>query len=70
MASASVPVIDISPFFHGSTEKRLEVARKIGDACRDVGFFVITGHGIDQHIIDNVCKFNINLLCSSIFFYM
>ena len=56
MASASVPVIDISPFFHGSTENRLAVARQIGDACRDVGFFVITGHGIEQHIIDNVCK--------------
>jgi len=40
-----LPVIDIAPLFaeHGSS---LLVAREIEAACRDTGFFYVTGHGV------------------------
>jgi len=46
-----VPVIDISSFLNGDKESRLNVAKQIGKACVDVGFFVIIGHGVDDIII-------------------
>src|SRR5262245_24081681 len=42
-----IPIIDISPLI-GGTEGRYTVAAKIGQACRECGFFYITGHGIDD----------------------
>ena len=43
----SIPVIDISPLI-GGTEGRHAVAAEIGQACRECGFFYITGHGVDE----------------------
>jgi isopenicillin N synthase-like dioxygenase len=48
-----VPIIDISGFFNGSVAERLEIADKIGQACQDIGFFVIKGHNVPQTIIDD-----------------
>jgi isopenicillin N synthase-like dioxygenase len=42
-----IPVIDVSPLIRG-TEERHEVAARIGQACRDCGFFYIVGHGVDE----------------------
>jgi isopenicillin N synthase-like dioxygenase len=50
-----LPVIDIAPLLEGSPEGAREVARRIGDACRSVGFFYIAGHGVPQSQIDTVC---------------
>ena len=44
--SASIPIIDVSPVVAGDSAGEREVARQIGDACRGIGFFCITGHGI------------------------
>ena len=42
-----IPVIDVSALV--SWEKdRDEVAGRIGQACRDWGFFYIVGHGVDE----------------------
>jgi hypothetical protein len=43
MAGSSVPVIDISSLLLGGEERSATVAR-IGAACRDWGFFQVTGH--------------------------
>ena len=43
----SIPVIDISRLI-GGTEGRRAVAAEIGQACRECGFFYITGHGVDE----------------------
>ncbi|WP_170850127.1 MULTISPECIES: isopenicillin N synthase family oxygenase [unclassified Beijerinckia] len=44
---SSVPVINLSPFAAGgSVQERQEVAGAIRQACIDIGFFYITGHGI------------------------
>ena len=41
-----VPLIDLSPFLEGSESDKNIVARSVDDACRDVGFLLVTGHGI------------------------
>lgn len=40
-----LPVIDIAPLLAG-TSGQPDVARKIAAACRDTGFFYISGHGV------------------------
>jgi isopenicillin N synthase-like dioxygenase len=42
----SLPVIDVGPLV-GDTGDRPAVAREIDAACREVGFFYVTGHGVD-----------------------
>ncbi len=44
--SATIPVIDIAPLVAGDTGGERDVADQIGKACRDIGFFYITGHGV------------------------
>lgn len=44
--SVQIPVIDIRSLVAG-TEERYTVAKQIGQACRDYGFFYIVGHGVD-----------------------
>ena len=44
-----IPVIDVSALVSGK-EDRDEVAGRIGQACRDWGFFYIVGHGVDEHL--------------------
>lgn len=41
-----IPVIDFAPFLHGSAADRKAVARKIGEACRNIGFFYLINHGV------------------------
>jgi isopenicillin N synthase-like dioxygenase len=45
-ASPAIPVIDIAPLVAGDPAREREVAGLIGSACRGIGFFYITGHGI------------------------
>ncbi|MFM9862585.1 MAG: isopenicillin N synthase family dioxygenase [Micropepsaceae bacterium] len=45
-ASRELPVIDIAPLHTGAVGDRARVARMIEAACRDTGFFYISGHGV------------------------
>jgi isopenicillin N synthase-like dioxygenase len=47
-----VPIIDISGYFGGSPREKLDIARRIDSACRDIGFLVITGHGVPSELIE------------------
>ncbi|MCX6503088.1 MAG: isopenicillin N synthase family oxygenase [Microbacterium sp.] len=50
-----VPTVDITPYVQGGTdEARADVAHRIDDACRTVGFIQITGHGIPAAVIDGL----------------
>jgi isopenicillin N synthase-like dioxygenase len=44
----SIPIIDLSPSFSPSPQDRQAVARQINEACTTVGFFYITGHGLES----------------------
>ncbi len=50
---STVPEIDISGLFEDCSTRR-NVAVEIGEACENIGFFSINGHGIDEKLIDNV----------------
>lgn len=49
--SFHVPTVDIAPYVQGGdADHRADVARRIDEACRTVGFIQITGHGIPDEI--------------------
>ena len=52
--AAPVPLIDFAPFLAGSANERRRVASAIGQACEDIGFFMLTGHGVPQDLIDEL----------------
>lgn len=54
MALAAVPVIDISPFWRGDPAARRTLAANVDRICRDIGFMVIAGHGVDAELIEAV----------------
>src|ERR1700732_3866462 len=49
-----VPVIDVAPFRSGGLAVRQAVADEVGRAVNDIGFLVITGHGIDPELVAEV----------------
>ena len=49
--SGTVPVIDISGYFGGSASDKQRIAQEIGEACRTIGFLLITGHGVPDELI-------------------
>ena len=46
-----VPVIDIGPWPAGDAVAREAIARAVDDACREVGFMQVVGHGIPDAAI-------------------
>lgn len=44
-----IPLIDITGLFMNSPQK-YEVAKQINVACRDYGFFYVTGHGVSKEL--------------------
>jgi isopenicillin N synthase-like dioxygenase len=50
--SAALPVIDVGPLVGGApAAARAEVARQIQVACRERGFFYVTGHGVPAGLL-------------------
>lgn len=49
---SSLPVISLTGLSSSDPKERLATAAELGHACRDVGFFYVTDHGIPQ----TVCK--------------
>jgi isopenicillin N synthase-like dioxygenase len=50
-ATESIPTIDLAAALGGDADARREAASRIDRACREIGFFLITGHGIDDDLI-------------------
>lgn len=46
-----VPLVDISPFLCGTETERDAVARAVDAACRDSGFLMVAGHGVDAALM-------------------
>ena len=53
-----IPTINISCIVNNSPDKKKVnlTIKKIEKACINVGFFQITGHGINQKQIKNICN--------------
>jgi isopenicillin N synthase-like dioxygenase len=43
---SNIPVVNIEALSRGDAAGQRQVAKEIGDACRGIGFFYITGHGV------------------------
>jgi len=51
----NLPVIDMAPLFQiEDQDPRQRIASAIQSACRDSGFFYVTGHGISEEILDSL----------------
>ena len=50
----AVPVIDLRPARHGGAAERRQVAGAIDRACREIGFFAITGHGVPDRVVERL----------------
>tara|TARA_B100000427_G_C15474318_1_gene580007 strand:+ start:53 stop:1021 length:969 start_codon:yes stop_codon:yes gene_type:complete len=58
MAKNLIPTINISSIVKNGFEnpKSIKTIKKIKKACIDIGFFQVTGHGIKQNKIKNICN--------------
>jgi len=54
MTMAAVPIIDISPYRQGDAAARRALAAEVDRICREIGFMVISGHGVDLELISAV----------------
>ncbi len=50
----SLPIIDIAPFRAGDPDKAPQVVDTIRQACEDIGFFIITGHGVSSELSERM----------------
>jgi isopenicillin N synthase-like dioxygenase len=63
LTKMALPIIDFSHFLDPASSPAVKrsTAQEIDRACREVGFFYLTGHGIDsalmQHMLDNARTF-------------
>jgi isopenicillin N synthase-like dioxygenase len=53
-AFTSVPIVDISDLSSEDPAKRERVAAEVGAAARDVGFFYISGSGVDEALFERL----------------
>ena len=49
-----IPLIDISPLRGSDSAAKLAVARALGKACREIGFFSVAGHGIPDALMTKI----------------
>lgn len=52
VAPQHIPVVDLAPSFTGDPAAFDAVAYEIHKACREMGFFYVSSHGIPQSLID------------------
>ncbi|HSH71831.1 MAG TPA: 2-oxoglutarate and iron-dependent oxygenase domain-containing protein [Methylophilaceae bacterium] len=53
-AFKQLPVVDISLLFSADIAERKQAAKALGQAARDAGFLYVVGHGVPQHLIENL----------------
>jgi isopenicillin N synthase-like dioxygenase len=49
-----VAVLDFAPYLHGSETDKARFAGDFGEALREIGFAVLTGHGVDHGLYDDM----------------
>src|SRR5881397_96886 len=51
---AEIPLIDLSEARAEDVTARRRVSQAIDDACREIGFFAIVGHGVPDRLVDDL----------------
>lgn len=52
----SLPKIDFRRIYSDKLEDRKALAKEVGTACRDVGFFYAVNHGVDEQVLEGTFK--------------
>jgi len=52
VSAEELPIIDLGGALTGNEAERARVVAEVGAACREIGFFYLTGHAIEQYLID------------------
>lgn len=52
-AAEDIPVIDLAPYLAGEPEALERTAQALRHALENIGFDFITGHGVDQRLVDD-----------------
>lgn len=50
--TSALPIIDFSKWLEGSPEEKKELAQRLAQACREVGFVYVINHGVSQDLLD------------------
>ena len=51
---SEIPLIDLGPYFSGDPAAKRQVAGEINRACERIGFFLVSGHGVDPVLSENM----------------
>ncbi|MFF4900041.1 isopenicillin N synthase family dioxygenase [Streptomyces sp. NPDC001068] len=51
-----IPTIDLRPWLDGEAETRRGIARTVDEALQTAGFLLVTGHGVDGELRDDLRK--------------
>ena len=51
-AFTEIPLIDLGPYFAGDRAGKRRVAEEISRACERIGFFLVSGHGVDPALCE------------------
>lgn len=54
MSDSPIPLIDLQKFSSASELERARVIAEVRKALEEIGFLLITGHGVEQSLIDRV----------------
>ncbi|MEQ8347654.1 MAG: 2-oxoglutarate and iron-dependent oxygenase domain-containing protein [Sneathiellaceae bacterium] len=49
-----IPVIDLGPYFSGGAAGKAKVAAAVDRACTDIGFLIVTGHGVPAALVEDM----------------
>ena len=50
----TVPIVDVAPFLAGDAAGRQRVVAEVRQACEEIGFFLIAGHGVPPSLVDGI----------------
>ena len=51
---SEIPLIDLGPYFAGDSAAKRRVAGEINRACERIGFFLVSGHGVDPALCESM----------------
>ena len=51
---SDIPLIDLGPYFTGDRAAKRRVAGEINRACERIGFFLVSGHGVDLALCESM----------------
>lgn len=60
-----IATLDFGRFLHGNADEKAHFAEEFGAALRDIGFAVLTGHGVDPALYDDMHESVLDLFDST-----